>query len=104
MISPSSAWALPPKHMPPCCYRITPLIPKCLILCCLAFAAAELALAQLPEDVHVVPQNSDNGRIPSSDKPLGLAIGAKPFRVDVDLVLVPVTVSDSLEHPVITLK
>ena len=66
--------------------------------------------AQYSDDVHVVPRTP-----PKADAPAGVpeilpAAGAadiyvqsKPFRVNVDLVLVPVTVTDVKQRPITTL-
>ena len=68
------------------------------ILACLSCANA-----QSLDDAHVVPRNTgtelkiaSNGSTP--------ALKPRPLRVDVDLVLVPVTVSDSSSRPVMTLS
>lgn len=77
----------------------------CFRLCCLllTIASAICAASQTIDDPHIVPRNR-------RDK-VTLASGAsipeltpQPMRVDVDLVLVPVTVTDSLSHPVVTLS
>jgi len=52
--------------------------------------------AQSVNDVHVEPRQRP--------KPERLPLEAKPFRVDVDLVLVPVTVTDAMNRPVTSLQ
>jgi Ca-activated chloride channel family protein len=53
---------------------------------------AWLAQAQSVDDVHIEPRQKPN------------ALPSTPFRVDVDLVLVPVTVTDAMNRPVTALK
>jgi Ca-activated chloride channel family protein len=53
-------------------------------------------LAQSAGDVHITPRQSAS----ESTTP---ELHPRPLRVDVDLVLVPVTVTDALNHPVLTL-
>jgi Ca-activated chloride channel homolog len=66
-----------------------------------------LALAQSLEDVHVVPRDSVSNA-PAADvipiEKLPTMDASKPLKVDVDVVLVPVTVTDAMSHPVNTLK
>lgn len=66
------------------------------------------ARGQSNTDVPIVPRNGSNivkstaGTVPADRTPVSRF--AKPLHVDVDLVLVPVTVSDSMNHAVTTLK
>ncbi|HWY60094.1 MAG TPA: VWA domain-containing protein [Terriglobales bacterium] len=64
------------------------------------------AQAQSADDVHVEPRQKTNSESNTgSVAPIrGFATHTKPFRVDVDLVLVPVTVTDALNRPVTTLQ
>jgi len=63
---------------------------------------------QLADDVHIAPRNQPKGvesvaaSLPSGPSP-GLEGVSRPLHMDVDLVLVPVTVVDSLNHPVMSL-
>lgn len=66
----------------------------------MGFMRADSALAQLADDVHVVPRPT---HLSGDVVPLDSIHGTKPMRVDVDLVTVPVTVNDSLNRPVISL-
>jgi Ca-activated chloride channel family protein len=67
------------------------------------------AQSQLTDDVHMVPRNSpgqsakEADAISGKDEPT-LDAHAKPLRVDVDLVLVPVVVTDPLNRPVTALS
>src|SRR5450755_4163662 len=54
------------------------------------------------DQAHVVPRATPDA-VTASVSPLPLGPRNKPMRVDVDLVLVPVTVTDSLNRPVIDL-
>jgi len=59
------------------------------------------------DDVHIVPNNVPHQVDPISDSgPDGSAPipHSKPFRVNVNLVLVPVSVCDFMNRPVVTLK
>jgi Ca-activated chloride channel family protein len=64
------------------------------------------AYGQSADDVHIVPQNSQNHHESTSiPVPVGVQPASiPPLHVNVDVVLVPVTVSDSENHPVTTLK
>jgi len=81
-----------------------------LSLACVAtLVFASFALAQSPDDVHVVPRQKPKTEPSAVDvAPIrGLPTpesDTKPFRVKVDLVLVPVTVTDSMNRPVTTLQ
>lgn len=68
------------------------------------------ASAQAPDDVHIVPRTEPRSTQPkagteivSTDPAHDLYSQARPFRVNVDLVLVPVTVTDPKQQPVTTL-
>jgi Ca-activated chloride channel homolog len=73
---------------------------------------ATLALAVLPtfpclaqsdwlDEAHVVPLPSSDRVVRTSPGEPTLSASLKPFRSDVDLVLVPVTVTDSFNRPVL---
>ncbi len=71
-----------------------------LIAGVLAFCPCQ-ALAQ---DVHVEPrQTTSAARSPDSHAPDQLSLHVAPLRVNVDIVLVPVTVTDSMNRPVLGL-
>src|SRR5690348_392022 len=66
----------------------------------LAFLLSTNAVAQSSDDVNITPRVK-------SETPAGdpdLAVRMKPLRVDVNLVLVPVTVTDVKNRPVTDLK
>jgi Ca-activated chloride channel homolog len=78
-------------------------------LACVAFLLlAWFARAQSLDDVHVEPRQKPDTTSSTANLPIpGVSSRGpqgKPFRVDVDLVLVPVTVTDSLNHPVAALQ
>jgi Ca-activated chloride channel family protein len=70
------------------------------ILCLAALLCAPNVCAQ-SDEVHVTPRTVSPGTTsPDSE----LSLRTRPLRKDVDLVLVPVTVTDTLNRPVLTLK
>lgn len=62
-------------------------------------AASPAAWAQSGDEVHIVP-----GPGKSSATSPDLKLSTRPLRADVDLVLVPVTVNDPMNRPVLTLN
>jgi Ca-activated chloride channel homolog len=78
------------------------------LVCVAVLTFVWIAQAQSLDDVHVEPRHKSNTETsvadttPTPDFP-GLD-GFKPLRVDVDLVLVPVTVIDAMNHPVTALQ
>ncbi len=82
---------------------------SCFALFVLALLVALPCSAQSTDDVHIVPRVTRKTVAPSSVPQLvptnvnGLYARPKPFRVNVDLVLVPVTVTDMMQRPVINL-
>lgn len=73
----------------------------------LLFADSALSRAQAVEEkVHVAPIERMPGDATSSRRPVDpkLSPGIKPLRVDVDLVLVPVTITDTMNRPVMGLE
>jgi Ca-activated chloride channel homolog len=66
-------------------------------------AAACLPRASAQTPVHITPATSVEDPAGPSNSDPG-AYRAKPMRLDVDIVLVPVTVVDAANHPVITLE
>lgn len=68
-----------------------------ILLCC-AFCTSQQASAQSSDDVHIAPRQAPPG---TTGDP---GLRTRPMRVDVNLVLVPVTVIDSLNHPVLNLQ
>ena len=84
---------------------------RLILFCWLTLALISFARGQSTDDVHVIPRTDAKQRVPTSDivpiagpdGPLALHAHTKPFRVNVDLVLVPVTVTDAMERPVMAL-
>ena len=59
------------------------------------------AQSQAGDEVHIVPeQKASPATAPASGLEVDLNVHSRPFRADVDLVLVPVTVTDYLNRPV----
>lgn len=86
--------------------QVLPQVIRLLILigfCGSWFAAVGLADAQSSDDVHIVPLVDSAGRAATAEGPSSRAGVMKPIRVDVDLVLVPVAVTDTMNRPVVTL-
>ena len=80
-----------------------------LLLWCLSGGIPALVLqAQAPDPVHVAPQKQIPGKLTSNeqgrDAAPSLHARSKPFRADVDVVQVVVTVVDSNNHPVTGLQ
>jgi Ca-activated chloride channel family protein len=81
------------------------------VLCGLALFAVALTSGQSAEDVHIVPRSTPTGTPVISVPDMVPADGSgaiyahtSPFRVNVDLVLVPVTVTDAMQRPVMKLS
>jgi len=75
------------------------------VLCCVAaLACAGWAQADSLDQAHVVPRNQPDPVTRASAVPAsGLNLAMRPLRVDVNLVLVPVTVTDALSRPILDL-
>jgi Ca-activated chloride channel family protein len=74
----------------------------------LALLSSSIAVGQSTDDVHIVPRTSQGRRVPTTEAPPENDASAryahvKPIHVDVDLVLVPVAVTDALNRPVLNL-
>jgi Ca-activated chloride channel family protein len=79
--------------------KVALLLPLAVVLCmpaCTAWAQSDSI-----DEVHVVPHAKGASTASIGVPPLGPR--TEPMRVDVDLVLVPVTVTDALNRPVIDL-
>jgi Ca-activated chloride channel family protein len=72
-----------------------------LLLFCL-FAAVFVRFASAQDPIHITPATNDEDRTNPSSSGRGV-YRAKPMRMDVDITLVPVTVVDAANRPVITL-
>jgi Ca-activated chloride channel family protein len=80
-----------------------PKVASLLLLCFLA-AAITPAPAQLSDNVHISPRPSvAPGTQPPGSLDPSLKVEVKPLRVDVDLVLLPVTVTDAMNRVVMGL-
>src|SRR5262249_5435094 len=70
--------------------------------------SASHALSQSKDDVHVVPRDHPASRAStmgdSGDSESGVRLSRRHFRVDVDLVLIPVTVTDNKNRIVTSLQ
>lgn len=82
----------------------------CLVLSCLCVTfilSSAAAQAQSTEDVHIVPRAGQDQHGPTTDLPKtndsAPQAHIRPIRVDVDLVLVPVAVTDAMNRPVVNL-
>jgi Ca-activated chloride channel family protein len=84
---------------------------RLILFCWLTLALISFARTQSADDVHIIPRADAKKHVPTSDTvpiagpdgPVALHAHARPFRVDVDLVLVPVTVTDAMERPAMAL-
>jgi Ca-activated chloride channel homolog len=78
------------------------------LVCLVVLTFVWFAQAQSLDDVHVEPRHQSNTEkaVAETTPPgfPGLDGNFKPLRVDVDLVLVPVTVIDGMNHPVTALQ
>ena len=74
-----------------------------LTICGVVIAATLHCTSQTSEDPHIVPRTVVKGVAVASGSPAS-PLTPRPMRVDVNLVLVPVTVIDSYSHPVMNLS
>jgi Ca-activated chloride channel family protein len=72
-----------------------------LLLLALAFVFSVPGRSQTSDQVHIVPGKQAAPKAMPADS--SLTVHSKPFRADVDLVLVPVTVTDTMNRPVVGL-
>lgn len=73
------------------------------VFCSLAIFAAALHCGAQTDDPHIVPRTVPK-EVTIASAPSPASLTPRPMRVDVNLVLVPVTVTDSFSHPVMTLS
>lgn len=77
-------------------------------LVCLIFAFASTARSQTTDEIHVVPRQPGDQALALAPLPPGerslLLPHAKPLHVEVERVLVPVTVTDTMNRPVLGLE
>jgi Ca-activated chloride channel homolog len=78
--------------------RATAHIFSLLCLAAIATCLNVFVTAQLSDDVHIVPHPESHKSVDS-----GLGSSADRLRIDVEMVLVPVTVTDVKNHPVVDL-
>jgi len=78
---------------------------RCWTVCCtlLMLAGALPCGGQTTDDPHIVPRAVTKGVTVASGTPPA-ELTPRAMRVDVNLVLIPVTVTDSFSHPVLTLS
>ena len=57
----------------------------------------------LPDDVHITPQTGRQSKV-DSDKDPSLPTGSERIKVNVSLVLLPVTITDLMNRPVTGLE
>src|SRR5690242_9117924 len=79
------------------------------LFCGLTILWVSFARAQSDADVHIVPRTGERQDLSKADSESAVGVPSphvhKPsFHVDVDLVLVPVTVSDAMQRPVMNLS
>src|SRR5881394_3118966 len=84
---------------------------RVFVMFALSLIASSRVHAQSVDDVHIVPRNGTTAgvsvqtpEIVPADVSGSLFARTKPFRVNVDLVLVPVTVTDAKQRPVMGLE
>src|SRR5258708_29078573 len=68
----------------------------------LSFLSA-LSAQTLPDDVHITPQTGRQSKV-DSDKDPSLPSGSERIKVNVSLVLLPVTITDLMNRPVTGLE
>lgn len=86
-------------------HQVLPQVARFSILVCFClswFVTFLVANAQTSDDVHIVPRVGP-ARHAGTQGPPSEASLMNPIRVDVDLVLVPVVVTDTMNRPVVTL-
>jgi Ca-activated chloride channel family protein len=90
---------------------MTPKKLACLVLaCCISSLLLNpYALGQSADDVHVVPRTPSDQPVPPTNaspanNPSAPDARINPIKVDVDLVLVPVVVTDAKNRPVLSLR
>ena len=79
----------------------------CFVVAALAMAVPHRVQCQSSDDVHVVPAKKAAPKMAAPGATAdddSLKVHSKPFRAEVDLVLVPVTVTDYLNRPVVGLS
>jgi Ca-activated chloride channel family protein len=77
---------------------------RILAMCLTVLSIAAIARAQSLDNAHIVPRTSVNVMASADIPDPELSLRPKPLQKDVDLVLVPVTVTDSMGRPVTDLS
>jgi Ca-activated chloride channel family protein len=76
-----------------------------VFLCLIPVVLVAVAASQSADEVHTTPRISPENAMPSGIKLSDSVLRhAKPLRADVDVVLVPVTVTDPMNRPVLGLQ
>jgi Ca-activated chloride channel family protein len=76
-----------------------------VFLCLIPLVLIAVAASQSADDMHTTPRISPENAMPSGIKLSDSVLRhAKPLRADVDVVLVPVTVTDPMNRPVLGLQ
>jgi Ca-activated chloride channel homolog len=87
-------------------YQVFPQVTRRLVIVCFWVSwlvAICVAHAQSTDDVHIVPRVGSARPTAAAEAPSSRTAAIKPIRVDVDLVLVPVAVTDTMNRPVVRL-
>ncbi len=80
----------------------TSLLLPAFVLCLLSVPCICRAQSNALDQPHVVPRHSSDQLVRAGVEP-ALSAGVRPFRSNVELVIVPVTVTDGLDRPVLDL-
>ena len=91
-----------PGLRPPSPAGLSQAAPALLVLICTITWGA-VAFAQ-NDDVHLAPRQKSPTPVAASEGDRNLFTHVRPLRVDVDLVLVPVSINDAMNHPVMGLQ
>ena len=89
--------------------NVVPWGKLCLVLACLCLSLilSSAARPQSAEDVHIVPRTGPDQHEPRTELPATSdsvpQAHVRPIRVNVDLVLVPVAVTDAMSRPIMNL-
>ena len=83
---------------------LLPLVARTLVFVAVTCAIATASeWAQSSDDVHLVPRIRSSAGA-GADRSPALNVHTKPLQANVNLVLVPVTVTDAMNHPVLNLQ
>ena len=79
------------------------LLRPALAVCLFCSPSVCLAQTSSLDQAHVVPRPSSDQLMRAGVVEPTLSVGSKPFRSDVEIVIVPVTVTDALDRPILDL-